>query len=432
MKRSVLVALLTGFTVVATWHAPAKELFPLCVTNLSPCGFVDRSGDWVIDPVFERVERFGKNGLAPASINRKFGYIDIAGKWVIEPQFYDADEFEDSGVADVKIDYDNAGLIDKTGAFIFGPVEGSIYTNVVWDFAEVKVDGKSGIVDDAGNWVVKPILDDIDWWPKSELVVVKQGDLWGYIDKQGKWAIEPKYTTAYEFAENGLARAAIMSLNNFSLLFGFTNFNEGYIDQSGEWVIPRKFRRAEDFSSAGLAPAREQDSDLFGIIDATGEWVVEPQFHSVRKFGGNGLAVAMMDDKAGAIDASGAWVIEPRFDRISGFSVFNEAEAAMGEDWDSYKWGIIDEKGEWIIQPLYDSVTRFRDRDLTSVSVDEKYGLVDRSGDMVIPLVFSEVRFGDDLIKVTFGNPLYHDNTAGLSEGYLDATGKPLTFKRFW
>lgn len=47
------------------------------------------------------------------------GYIDRSGNWVIEPRFLMAEQFS-GGVARVQ-DETGFGLIDASGAFIWGP-----------------------------------------------------------------------------------------------------------------------------------------------------------------------------------------------------------------------------------------------------------------------------------------------------------------------
>jgi hypothetical protein len=73
------------------------------VTDNSLCGYIDRSGNWVIEPNFKFAFSFSDNDLAIAkSVNDLWGYINKDGEWVIEPKFgnhRELDNFADNGLA---------------------------------------------------------------------------------------------------------------------------------------------------------------------------------------------------------------------------------------------------------------------------------------------------------------------------------------------
>ena len=84
-------------------------------------GFIDKDGNIVIKPQFERAWAFS-NGLAQVEVDGKRGFIDKAGNMVIEPRF------------------------DYVGAFSDG-------------LAQVEVDGKRGFIDRNGNMIIEPQFD---------------------------------------------------------------------------------------------------------------------------------------------------------------------------------------------------------------------------------------------------------------------------------
>lgn len=79
-------------------------------------GFMNKKGEWVIPPTFEKAKGFS-NGLAPAYADGKWGYVDIAGEFVIEPQYEDAEIFSKGGLAPVRIDGD-WGFINTKGDLV--------------------------------------------------------------------------------------------------------------------------------------------------------------------------------------------------------------------------------------------------------------------------------------------------------------------------
>lgn len=65
-------------------------------------GYVDKEGNYVINPQFDAAYTFSDNGLAVVEVNNKYGYIDKKGNYVINPQFDDANYFTSDGLAVVE------------------------------------------------------------------------------------------------------------------------------------------------------------------------------------------------------------------------------------------------------------------------------------------------------------------------------------------
>ncbi|EFS2175116.1 WG repeat-containing protein, partial [Campylobacter coli] len=116
--------------------------------------FLDKNGEFAIEPKFDYVWSFGE-GLVAVKLNGKWGFIDKNGEFVIEPKF------------------------DDTRSFWEG-------------LAGVKLNGKWGFIDKSGKIVIKPKFDDTrSFW--EGLAGVKLNGKWGFMDKNGKIVIEPKF-----------------------------------------------------------------------------------------------------------------------------------------------------------------------------------------------------------------------------------------------
>jgi len=50
------------------------------------CGYIDKSGNYVIQPNFSRAHSFS-DGLAAVAIGNKWGLIDKSGKFVVQPKY---------------------------------------------------------------------------------------------------------------------------------------------------------------------------------------------------------------------------------------------------------------------------------------------------------------------------------------------------------
>ncbi|KHF37890.1 WG repeat-containing protein [Halalkalibacter okhensis] len=78
-------------------------------------GFINLSGEIVIDHQFERVGEFSQ-GLAPVKLNSLLGFINMDGEMVIEPRYEMASSFSE-GLAWVSVD-EKWGAIDRNGNIV--------------------------------------------------------------------------------------------------------------------------------------------------------------------------------------------------------------------------------------------------------------------------------------------------------------------------
>ena len=62
-------------------------------------GFIGTDGRYIINPQFDNVSYFAKNGLALVEVDKKYGYINKNGQYVIEAKYDNASDFFDDGYA---------------------------------------------------------------------------------------------------------------------------------------------------------------------------------------------------------------------------------------------------------------------------------------------------------------------------------------------
>lgn len=84
-------------------------------------GFINREGKIVIEPNFDRVHVFSE-GLAAVQVDYKWGFIDKSGRFVVEAEFDSVSDFKD-GIAEVFYVKDSIveryAYIDTKGEFIW-------------------------------------------------------------------------------------------------------------------------------------------------------------------------------------------------------------------------------------------------------------------------------------------------------------------------
>ena len=303
-------------------------------------GFIDKTGDFVIEPKFRDAKGFYE-GLAPvrSKENGKWGYIDKSGEFVIEPQFDDADIFS-SGVA------------------------------------AVKVNGKWGYIDKTGNFTIEPSFDDPTRFVEG-LAVFRSQDSGksGYMDVKGNIVIDPQFGYASRYFSEGLT-LVLKDTNDFT--------TAGFVDKEGNFInIPIYSLNFSSFFSEGLFPIHKKGEEYSGYIDKTGEFVIEPKFAGCDYFSEGLAAVVLQDEgKRGYIDKTGNIVIEIDYDLAFPFS---EGLALVSCDvLSDNTYGYIDKTGNYVIEPKFYGAESFSEGLALVYEKDKGEGFIDKTGKYVI------------------------------------------------
>ena len=323
--------------------------------------------------------------MARQAGTKSWGYIDQTGEFVIQPRPGKCMEFSSNGVAVV------LPLGSKQYSFIKS--DGSALSTEISDFRLVEIFG----------FGVKGFNDG--------MVAIKVGEKWGFLDSEGRIAVRTKYDDVSEFYE-GYAAAKMgdqfyiidksgaetkvesdqtKDVKHFSdgLAPYYTKDKRaGFVDTKGSIIIPARYQTVGYFID-GVAWAKTNENKV-GYINKKGEWIINPQFDAGKDFDPQakmalvrigkvwdyindkgeklnmsldgygdyveGLCWGKQGLKVGFFDKSGNWVIPPQFDAVRDFK--NGYAAARQGD----VWGIINKKGDWVVRPSFDGI-----RDLEKV-----------------------------------------------------------------
>lgn len=173
-------------------------------------GFIDKSGDFVIEPKFRDAKDFYE-GLAPvkAKENGKWGYIDKTDNFTIQPSFDEPTRFVE-GLAILKSqDTGKIGYMDTTGNFVVEPQFGYASRYFSGGLSLVLKDANdfttAGFVDKEGKFMNTPIysLNYNGFFSEGLFPICKKGEeYYGYIDKTGEFVIEPKFLSCDIFQKD--------------------------------------------------------------------------------------------------------------------------------------------------------------------------------------------------------------------------------------
>lgn len=336
-----------------------------------------------------------KEGLLAVKVDGKWGYIDESGEFVIEPQFLNAENFQSNRLAIVSAEWN-----DENG-----------------DTQELY-----GVIDKNGNYVIEPKYHTIEKFNEDGVAKVS-GNLhmnsylgyvydWGLINENGEVILEPRYYEIGDFI-CGWAR-----VDDF---YYDTRYN--YIDKDGNLLINyanTKFgydslTYVGDFCSNGLAKVETKDGYdyITGFIDTNGNCPIEIKYYALGEFTDSDLIYASIDgEKYGFIDKNGNYVIKPQFDNAEDFDYNGYAKVNIGFKFDMLhgvtnagKWGLIDKSGNYVVQPIYDEITKI-EYDVAIVRLDDKYGFVNLKNGVTVEPEYDKISFeSDKYIYIAYFTP---------------------------
>lgn len=342
-------------------------------------GYMDKSGEIVIDCQFEDAGIFNDDGLARVAVNGKYGYIDKTGAYVINPQYDDGRPFSD-GFACVK-QGDKFGYVNTLGEVVISFQYDNAYS-FNNGYAVVVVGSTWGIINEAGKYVVNPQYDtgtygleviyamsalfddDID----SVLIPVLKDEKYGYIDINGNVIINFQFDGALTFGENGYALVCMGE-------------KYGLIDKTGKYVINTKY---DDLSPCGDDLYCFEENGKYGLVSADGTEVAAAQFDDDIASIGDGYFVVDLGDGSGVIDATGTYIINPTNQYLGGYK--NGLMIVQNND----KYGYINLAGETVVDCQFDDASEFMNCGLAKVCLDGKYGYINSDGEYVINATYRQ------------------------------------------
>lgn len=266
-------------------------------------GFMDKTGQVVIVPVFHFVDRFYFDLARVTSEvdgNLICGYINKNGQVVIPYQYSVGGLFTSEGLAVVKDLTAKFGYIDRSGVQQI-PCQydhgGSFHEGL----APVRSGNLYGAINLSGTLVIPMIYDFCSIFNEGYARVKNAADKHGFIDKNNNLVVDYMYEDA-EYFVNGLACVV-------------AGGKSGFIRPDGSVAIPFSYDLAGSFWEDR---AWVQVDELFGFIDKTGTYIATPQYTDAGDFA-EGLAPVETGGLWGYIDASGTMVIQPQYEGAMGF-----------------------------------------------------------------------------------------------------------------
>lgn len=334
---------------------------------------------------------YSEEGLMIVKRNGKYGLVDTDGKEVIPCNFeYD---FYIEIASGMVVDTHGDSAYDLRGNVIVPAGKYPYLWGVSDDLVLVTSDDyQYGYVDVTGKEVISCQYADAEKFSEGLAAVRKSWtDEWGYIDKTGKMVISAKYDEAEQFT-NGFARVK-------------KNEKWGFVNREGTEVVSCKYDTVSDFEDG---VAKVQLNGKTGYVNTSGAEIIPcGKYDSVDEFAGGCVAV-MSGGKYGLVNAEGSEVVACKYDGIGDTS--EELVKVM----ENGKIGFINKNGQAVVPcGTYDEVKECVGG-LAQVKKDGKWGCIDATGAVVIPLRYDSVgAVTDGVVKVELDGECGYVNTLG-------------------
>lgn len=257
---------------------------------------------------------------------------------------------------------------------------------------------------------------------KNELIAVKD-QRWGIMNAKGKWVVEPTLENVdAAFTKNGAVifcpeknqeqRMGVILKDETVLYWVKENGLWGVKNATGEYITEPQFKSKE--FSTDVSTRIEEHENLFedyvivqsiagkyGYADLEGNLTIEPVFDKVRPFIlENDRAYVSINEKMGVINRQGNFVLEPKYNYVSmtydGSYIYKEDE----------KFGLLDESGNVQIQARFKELGGFTSNNLAMASdQNNNIGFINKSGEFVVEPQFIYAKpFDDNGVAIVYSN----------------------------
>lgn len=304
------------------------------------------------------------------------------------------------------------------------------------NLARIKIDGKYGYIDKLGNIVIEPQYSSAGKFSEG-LASVCTGNGYndkkcGYIDKNGKTVIDFKYADAEEFSFGyGVVKSGTKDIvidKNANEILSFTHsyiYNFGPISKN-LFIIPSKdankglavVDKNETVIIDGIAGFGINNDGIinvhqvfdgvgdfwndgkWGYIDDKGKLIIDYQYDYAGSFT-DGLAAVVKDGKYGFINKENKYIIEPTFKYENAFDTpsFSDGLVVIYEKPTST---VYDTKGKKVFEKNFH--IRAYKNGYAKFIKDDKYGFIDKKGNVVIDNKYQSVSDFNDGLALVFNN----------------------------
>lgn len=448
-----------------------KDMYVIAYKENGLYGLLDNQGRVLFSPTYSDISFAENNSLLPVQQNGKAGFIDTKGRLVVKPAYTSVKAFvkqravvqlnsrygviDTTGKLIVPIEYDEIRLLNQDGQHFYN----NHYTrNTDSLFIEVKSNRKTGMFTYAGKPLLPISYDQIYFLGLTGknrcYFLLNSGNRYGLANANGKQVLPVEYESITAF----LCSETLSPRSDTAALFFLAAQNQrfGLWNTRGKQLFPPRYTR---ISGQEFHLIRLDQGDSSALADTTGRmllpmhqynnyYIVGPDRLIIPEYGNDGTYSFRLTDlqrkelytnskwdhgngfssrtifssgllKLKIRDQNNIFVTEAgkevRFSDYDEVSAFTDGFAIAGKQ---EKYGIINKEGKAVVPLIYTDIRHFSDDLLMVVGENRKKGLATPNGRLLIPAEYDEISKGYDRFKKYF--VLRKDKLYGLA----DSTGK--------
>jgi hypothetical protein len=214
-------------------------------------------------------------------------------------------------------------------------------------FSRFEENGKVGLKDEEGQVLIPPIYDAIGW-SNGKLTIIdktvgyKSNGLWGLIHTSNK------LITPAEFLELNPGEGSLLVAQKKSRLSQRPSF--GVISTSGKTVIPLQYDGLRLSNMRAIVMSRTGLKYLFGLTDLSHKILIPLKFQNIYSLGSLRYAVEDFENKTAIFSDEGNQVTDFTIDSLS---AFKKNYAIVYEN---QRLGLVDRNGKMVLKAVYGGV----------------------------------------------------------------------------
>jgi len=303
----------------------------LAVRKNGQWGFINLSGEFVIEPAYDEVNVGFSNGYCMVKQDGKWGVIDTSGRFAIEPVadhpqkiYIKSDSDQSETVFSIDVNSKHL-LLDSGGEKLFEAESISPFGNL---FTYEK-DEKIGLLSESGQVIEKPVFEDLrlpgpmEYGGYADRNFVAEE--YSALKKDGLWAFfkDGDFLTDFKFEE-----------------------------------IPGRYNRPMVYNEIVQVIVKENRDKTAGLYDLEkDEYIIPQDEYDEIDYLKEGRVRVKQDGKCGYVDQNNRPITAIEYDKATAFE--NEAAAVIKND----QLKILDREGNNFIEPLQVNPQDYMGRD---------------------------------------------------------------------
>ena len=407
--------------VAADTRTSFEKLFddgPLLVQNADELwGYIDITGEYVIEPQFMSAYEFQDNGLAAAmdSVTGLWGFINTSGEYVIKPAFTEVSPngFSENGLASV-VDANSgySGCINESGAYVIEPQ----YSGRIGDFsggwAVASNQGAPGYLNSSGEFHSITGAKEVYGFDNGRAFIkLSSSGKYKLLDDSLEFVTDTEYdyvSVDWDSDDTSVNSGIVKWYDGICTVLFKRSTQEGgvrnyayAINTDGEVILPKDGLELSYIGNfvGGYAFATDADTNNFGIIDASGNWVFPPQYESggasISSFGFFGLA-DIGSDNIRYYNTQGEVILECTTPNARFVGAYRDIIKVQFSNVNSYEssdqYSYVNHDGDFITELTFEQANTFSsDSSYAKVMLDGRWGIIDAEGNWLLEPQFLSI-----------------------------------------